>query len=178
VSATPMPSSANASSFSSTSGGTGSRSAEAEAGLSSGGTVLDTDGAILDTGGGTEMSSDGVVLDTGDVIGANFTSLSVLFSALGLTVAAVAGAAANAVTGALVDGELSSDGAVLDTGDVIGANFTSLSVSFGDSDLTIAAAAGAAADAVAGASVRRRFILKRCQWHRFYFTGLDSSRDQ
>jgi hypothetical protein len=46
-----------------------------------------------------------------------------------------------------------SNDAVLNTDGVLGANFTSLFVSFTASDLTVAAKAGAAADAVAMASV-------------------------
>jgi hypothetical protein len=88
-------------------------------------------------------------LNTGDNIGANFTSLSVSFAALDSTVAAAAGASADAVAGASVDGEVSSDGAVSGTGGVGGADSSSILVSFVFSDMIAAAAAGAALDAVA-----------------------------
>jgi hypothetical protein len=94
---------------------------------------------------GTEMSSGGAGLDTGGAIGANFTLLSVSFAASGLTVAAVAGAAADAVAGASVDGEVSSDGAVSGTGGAGGTDSSLLLVLSVFSDATVI---GAAADTV------------------------------
>jgi hypothetical protein len=67
-----------------------------------------------------------------------------------LTVAAAAGADADAAVGALVDGEVSSDGADLGTGGVGGVDSSSLLVSFVFSDTTVAAAADAAAGALVG----------------------------
>jgi hypothetical protein len=55
--------------------------------------------------------SDDAILNTDGVLGADFTSLFVLFTASDSTVAAEAGAAADAVAMASVDGEVSSDGA-------------------------------------------------------------------
>jgi hypothetical protein len=57
------------------------------------------------------------------------------------------------VTGAAVDGEASSNGTNLGTDGVDGADFTSLLVLYVFSGTKITAAAGAAADAVAGTSV-------------------------
>jgi hypothetical protein len=89
--------------------------------------------------------------------GADSSSLLVSFVFLDTTIAAAAGvatdAAANAVVGASVGGEISSDGADSDTGGIGGADSSSLMVSFVFLGTKIAAAAGAAADAVAGASV-------------------------
>jgi hypothetical protein len=66
--------------------------------------------------------------------------------------AGTAKATADAVTGA--SGFGMSDGAVFDTGGVLGADFSSLLILFVFSDMTIAAATGAAADSVTGALVR------------------------
>jgi hypothetical protein len=91
---------------------------------------------------------------TGSVVGAGFTSLSVSFIYLYWTAGtaaatdAVAGAVADAMAVVLVGTKMSSDGVVLDTGGVIGANFTSLLVSFVFSGGIVPAS-----DAVTGALV-------------------------
>jgi hypothetical protein len=82
----------------------------------------------------TEMSTGGAVSSIEGAIGAGFTSLSVSFISLdwiaGTAAAAdaVAGTVADATVGMLVGTEMSSGGVVLDTGGIIGADFTSLSV--------------------------------------------------
>jgi hypothetical protein len=97
--------------------------------------------------------ADDAVSDTGSVVSASLTLLSVLFSVSGSMVAAAAGVEVDAVTDALVGGEVSSDCANLGTDGVGGADFTSLLVLYVFSCTKIAAAAGTAADAVAGTSV-------------------------
>jgi hypothetical protein len=91
----------------------------------------------------------GASVVAGKSVDADFTSLLVLCVFSDTTVTAVA---ADAVAGAL-GGIGMSDDAVLDTGGVPGADFFSLLVSFVFSDKKIAAATGAAADAVTGALV-------------------------
>jgi hypothetical protein len=116
-------------------------------------------GVVADEVAGSEMSSGSVVSSIEGAIGAGFTSLSVSFISLdrtaGTAVAAdaVAGAVADAAAGVSIGTEMSSDSIVLDTGGVIGANFTSLLVSFVFSDTIVVAATDAAADTVTGALV-------------------------
>jgi hypothetical protein len=123
--------------------------------MSSGGAVSFTEGASFATPSISLVfgMADGAVLDTGGVIDACFTLLSVLFSASGLMVATAAGAAADAAAGELVGTEMFSDGADLGTGGVGGAGSFALLVSFVPSDMTVAAATGAAADSATGALV-------------------------
>jgi hypothetical protein len=97
--------------------------------------------------------SDDAVFDTVGVVGADFFLLLVLFVLLDTTAVAAKGAAADAVTGALVGFETSND-AILYTGGVVDAGFTSLLILFVFSDTSVAAvAAGASADEVTGALV-------------------------
>jgi hypothetical protein len=82
-------------------------------------------GATADAVAGASIvagMSDGAVSDTGGVLGAGFTSLSVLFTALDSTVAAETGA----VAGASVRVGMYLDDAVLSTEDAIGAGSTLL----------------------------------------------------
>jgi hypothetical protein len=78
--------------------------------------------------------SDDAVFDTGGILGANFSSLSILFTALGSRVAAaagvsvLAGSATNAVAGKLVKTEMFLDGANFGTGGVGGASYFALLV--------------------------------------------------
>jgi hypothetical protein len=86
---------------------------------------------------GPEMFLDDTVSDTGDVRGANSSSHLV-----------TAGDATDTVTGA--SGFGMSDDAVFDTGGVISTDFSSLSVLFAAVGFTVAAAAGAVANATMG----------------------------
>jgi hypothetical protein len=92
---------------------------------------------------GTEMSSGDVVLDTGGIIGADFTSLSISFAALGSAVATTEGASVLAGM---------SDGTVSNTGGVVGANFSSLFV-FLNTTVAAAVDSAAAENSVTGALV-------------------------
>jgi hypothetical protein len=94
-------------------------------------------GVVTDEVAGTEMFSGGAVSFIEGAIGADFTSLSVSFISLDWTAGiaaaavAVAGAVADAAVGMLVGPEMFLNDAVLDTGDVRGANSLSHLVSSG-----------------------------------------------
>jgi hypothetical protein len=138
---------------------------------STGGTASDTvfDGIGIDTSFFFFVGAD---KDAGSARSAGFASPSISLIFLGSTAAAVAdvdviaGAATDAVTGASIEFEKSDD-AVLNTDDVFGAIFVSLSVSFTALGSTVAAAAaagvgilaGSATDAVASESVRTEMFL-------------------
>jgi hypothetical protein len=92
---------------------------------------------------------DGAVSDTGGVLSADFTSLLVPFVFSDTTVAAATDAAADAVAGELIGGEVSSDGTDLGTGGVGGADSSLLSVLFVFLDTKMATAA----DSVTGVLV-------------------------
>jgi hypothetical protein len=141
-------------------------------------------GADVDAGVsvGAEISSGGAVLVTGGVLGANFFSSGVdgnsgaspfsidsfggaTLDAAFVCVGTAAGTTADEVAGASRFGM--SDDAVFDTGSIISANFSSLSVLFAASGLTVSAAAavgvgvlaGSATDAVVSKSVRTEMFL-------------------
>jgi hypothetical protein len=122
-------------------------------------------GVVTDEVAGTEMSSAGAVSFIEGAIGAGFTSLLISFVFSDGVVPA--GDATDTVTGASRFGK--SDDAVFDTGGVIGADSSSLSVSFAASGSTVSAVAvaaagvsilvGSATDAVVSKSVRTEMFL-------------------
>jgi hypothetical protein len=110
-------------------------------------------GAATDAVTGSSVGfekSENIILNTDGVFGAVFASLSVLFTALSLTVAAVAaagvgllaGSATDAVASELVRTEMFLDDAILDTGGVGGTNYSSHLVLFVFSDVVTGALVG------------------------------------